>query len=554
MDSAKLMCCAKAKSHTCRHLCLKTWSDQWLENWHQFDRICQYSPQEANLIQCLDDVEGVCQSGCQALEFCNTFNNRYNQLYRKCDAKSDVEAKEDFESWMRGVIHFNIIEIPVKNVDNCYPDFWKLIACSIHVKPCLENNHFNNICRSSCIDIISECIDENRIPSTLLSAQTICDIISTNDTLNCIDIKTFLNSNQNTDETGVETTNVLINPCNPNPCSPNQLCLVNSNCISNHCLPFRCVSACRLGEISPFLVKADTIVKLLDGTDECHHMCKCGPRGRLIECLKTYPNYCYAKCNGFSDEEYVDGSCDTIVECVKCNQNQKCIKKSQVCLTSDHCPQYECIADPMDCQLFGTNPVCDTNGVNHQNLCWLLKKKQKFAYYGKCLYYCSSSGPVCAMNGQTYESECVSLSHSVPVDYYSKCNHTNDCHHIQCPLQAYCPHQHFRHSLQYTCCQFCGSVAKLQYETNAIDRIERHQMVNYAVTVEELAKHLSHLIRLYGCQSFTHLDFDGYLVLMVRPIAISPTISQLNQCHRELIRVVTLINNQSPWTINRPKI
>ncbi len=125
----------------------QTWSDQWLENWHQFDRICQYSPQESNLIQCLDDVEGICQLGCQGLQFCDIFNDRPHQLFRKCDAKSDFAAKEDFDSWMKGVINFNVIEIPVKNVANCNPEVWKAIACSIHIKPCISNNHHNNICR-----------------------------------------------------------------------------------------------------------------------------------------------------------------------------------------------------------------------------------------------------------------------------------------------------------------------------------------------------------------------------------------------------------------------
>ena len=128
-------------------ICFQTWSDQWLENWHQFDSICQYSPQETDLIQCLDDVEGLCQLGCQSLDFCEAFNDRPNQLFRKCDSKADLAAKEDYELWMKGVIHFNLIDIPVKSIAECHPEFWKLIACSIHMKPCLDQNHYNNICR-----------------------------------------------------------------------------------------------------------------------------------------------------------------------------------------------------------------------------------------------------------------------------------------------------------------------------------------------------------------------------------------------------------------------
>ena len=103
--------------------------------------------------------------------------------------------------------------------------------------------------RSSCIDIISECIDSNRIPSSLVSAQTICDIISTNDSIHCIDIKTFLDTKQiSNDNLNTDLTELLVNACNPNPCSSNHICLVNNQCLSDQCLPFRCVTACRLGQ------------------------------------------------------------------------------------------------------------------------------------------------------------------------------------------------------------------------------------------------------------------------------------------------------------------
>ncbi|XP_054165840.1 reversion-inducing cysteine-rich protein with Kazal motifs-like [Oppia nitens] len=617
-DFSKLMCCAKASTNTCRQLCQKTWGYHYMLNWEQFDRICRHSSTEPHMNQCLDDTEGVCQPGCQALEFCQTFNNRPEQLYRKCSAEADSEAKDDYETWMRGAVKYNIINISVKNVAICQTDIWKLIACTIHIKPCLDDSHYNNICRSSCVDIISECIDSNHRPSTHLSAQSICNLISTNSSDNCIDIQTFLKINQmstNVDNQQ-QPRDTLINPCNPNTCLSNQICLVNNNCRFRNCLPFKCVSACHLGDSSKFRVISGTAVKLLSPKDDCHHLCKCGTRGQLIDCYKicdhkyrdnceintnknvthltqiavnerqcicfnsriqcnnsayhfyqrrqcllscrqdywpvcaingqTFPNRCYAQCSGFTEEEYVEGRCDTTMDWVNRSSKQRCVKKSHICLTADHCPQYECVSEPIDCAILGSNPVCDTNGDTHPNLCWLLKKKQKFAYYGRCLYFCSHSGPVCAFNGQTYQSECTALSHSVPVDYYSHCNHTSACDGIQCSQQPMCVHPYYDHYLDYNCCPYCGSVAKLIYDKYAIHRIDGRFKANYAMTVEEVAKHLSYLIRLFGCQSYVYLSIDDYIVFMVKPVAIEQSLTQLEQCHRELVRVVTLINNQSP--------
>lgn len=99
--------------------------------------------------------------------------------------------------------------------------------------------------RSSCVHIISECIDSKRIPSTVLSASTICDLISTNDTQKCIDINTFLDDNNKL----TSITDPLLNVCNPNPCATKrpQICVVNNNCNTDNCVPFRCLPACKLG-------------------------------------------------------------------------------------------------------------------------------------------------------------------------------------------------------------------------------------------------------------------------------------------------------------------
>ncbi|CAG2179913.1 unnamed protein product [Oppiella nova] len=183
-------------------------------------------------------------------------------------------------------------------------------------------------------------------------------MISTNNSVNCIDIKTFFNENQNMIDMNSEKTDVLINPYVSAP-------VVWLSCWMWWMSATICANVDQRG-ISLIVINGCISDCLQD------YRPVCAINGQ------TFPNQCYAKCNGFSDEEYVSERCESIVDCVKCTENQRCIKKSQVCLTSDQCPQYECISSPIDCQLFGTNPVCDTNGLNHQNLCWLLKKRQNF--------------------------------------------------------------------------------------------------------------------------------------------------------------------------------
>ena len=138
------------------------------------------------------------------------------------------------------------------------------------------------------------------------------------------------------------------------------------------------------GEMSPFLVESGAVVRVLDVKDDCYQLCKCGETGHLIDCHKicdktyrndcsldgynishsteltlndrqcvcfnsriqcsirdciedcpqdyspvcaangqTFPNRCYVKCNGFSTEQHIDGSCHTISDCIKCSETQR---------------------------------------------------------------------------------------------------------------------------------------------------------------------------------------------------------------------------------------
>lgn len=62
MDSAKLHCCYKATSPSCRRLCLKTFSNEWSKSWEDFDKDCLSQLSETALENCLNEGEWIWRS------------------------------------------------------------------------------------------------------------------------------------------------------------------------------------------------------------------------------------------------------------------------------------------------------------------------------------------------------------------------------------------------------------------------------------------------------------------------------------------------------------
>jgi len=135
--------------------------------------------------------------------------------------------------------------------------------------------------RSNCLQLVDECVvvdDEhkNRPPSSLL-----CDIVSEifstdSSSLDCVDLKQFVvpkkskatttemkmkefqrtalsktKQNSKVAPSGGEEHNVA-NVCLNSKCSRNQICLHNQRCSlsDTHCLPYRCVNSCTVGNSS----------------------------------------------------------------------------------------------------------------------------------------------------------------------------------------------------------------------------------------------------------------------------------------------------------------
>ncbi|GLG94607.1 Serine protease inhibitor dipetalogastin [Gryllus bimaculatus] len=134
-----------------------------------------------------------------------------------------------------------------------------------------------------------------------------------------------------------------------------------------------------------------------------HHVPVCGRNGN------TYPSSCLA-------------SRDPCAQ-VQCPQGQRCVPARKTCLSLQYrsCPQHQCVDVSSPCSSQAHDPVCDSDGEEHPNLCYLLRKGKALAYRGPCLEGCERAGVVCGADGNSYASECAAWAARAPVDYAGAC-------------------------------------------------------------------------------------------------------------------------------------
>ncbi|XP_056290084.1 reversion-inducing cysteine-rich protein with Kazal motifs isoform X2 [Pseudoliparis swirei] len=286
MDCAKLHCCSKANTSLCRDMCQEISTNWGSQTWQDFDQLCEYNPVETELINCLADVREPCQLGCKDLGYCTNFNNRPTELFRSCSVQSDQGAMNDIKLWSNGTIKMPFMNIPVLDIRTCLPDMWKAVACSLQIKPCHSKSRGSVICKSDCLDILTQCGDRKRFHEGQ-TPERICELLSPiDDPERCIPLQRYLVPSS----LGNSVVEEVIHPCNPNPCPSSHLCQVNrKGCLDElTCQPFLCVPGCKLGEASDFLVQQDSLIQVptRSGPTGCHEVCSCGLSGRLENCVE----------------------------------------------------------------------------------------------------------------------------------------------------------------------------------------------------------------------------------------------------------------------------
>ncbi|XP_072268055.1 reversion-inducing cysteine-rich protein with Kazal motifs isoform X2 [Pyxicephalus adspersus] len=275
----------------------------------------------------------------------------------------------------------------------------------------------------------------------------------------------------------------------------------------------------------------------------------CGQNGR------SYPSACIARCVGLLDHQFEFGLCSSKDPCNPnpCLKNQRCIKKRQVCLTSFEkfeCPQYECISRQIKCEHL-RDPVCDSDNMEHPNICTLYQRGKQLSYKGSCQHFCKSAEPVCGHNGETYSNVCSAYYDRVAVDYYGRCqdvgifsdhSFNTECSSVQCPpipkfgCKPIIP--------PGACCPLCSGVLTILFDKEKLDSFAKIRKM--PITVMDILQKIRPHISVPQCDIFGYLSVESELVVLVVPVDIHPKAIQVEACNREAEKINSLINSDSP--------
>ncbi|XP_035688091.1 LOW QUALITY PROTEIN: reversion-inducing cysteine-rich protein with Kazal motifs-like [Branchiostoma floridae] len=403
LDGAKLQCCSKAATSRCRDLCVKLYSTTWAtsSSWNQFYADCQYHPSEEVLMQCIADVQEPCQLGCSELNYCTNFNNRPTELFRSCASRSDEDAEQYMSDWQGGIINMPVMSIPVRDVQECEPDMWKAIACTLQIKPCHSQSHGNRICKADCVNILTRCGDQARFPMGT-TVDSLCNALSPQDEDDhCITLAPYLVPSQH-----MSRLDEVTNPCNPSPCMES-VCHVNrarENCTGSSCPQHICKQGCPMGEASDYVVASGAVVRVpvASGDPGCYRVCRCGGTDKVRDC--------------------------TTLSCIPMDT---CLVGGQI---KDHGTSFEldcnicaCFAGELTC----TKRPCLSLGSTEE---------ERRRYTGLPCNCADQFVPVCAHNGRTYPSACLArcaglLDHQFE---FGTCSSLHPCQPDPCPASKRC--------------------------------------------------------------------------------------------------------------------
>uniref|UniRef100_A0A3B3S1T2 Reversion-inducing cysteine-rich protein with Kazal motifs n=1 Tax=Paramormyrops kingsleyae TaxID=1676925 RepID=A0A3B3S1T2_9TELE len=591
MDCAKLHCCSKANTSVCRDMCHHSSTNWGTQTLQEFDQLCEYNPVEAELVSCLADVREPCQLGCKDLSYCTNFNNRPTELFRSCNTQADQGAMNDIKLWEKGSIQMPHMSIPVRDISKCQPDMWKAVACSLQIKPCYSKSRGSVICRSDCVEILTQCGDHSRFREGQ-TPESICDTLSpTDDPERCIPLERYL-----TPSALGDITQEVIHPCNPNPCPSNQLCEVNrKGCQPGQdCLPYFCMPGCKLGEASELLVHMDSLIQVPvpSGQAGCYEVCSCGQSGRLENCADM-PCVDISKTCIVGGQRQSHGSVFK-VDCHLCS----CFAGTPICSTRQCLSSLSSEEDrqrftglPCSCPDQFV-PVCAQNGRTYPSACvarCMGMQDQHFSFgtcrsrdpcmpnpcpknqrlqpacgRGGCVRpadpclcvtappqdACRNRRPVCGHNGETYGTVCEAYSNRVAVDYAGPCHAVgtvseysgeSGCDAVLCPplssrgCQPVTPPGQWSHQ--------CG------HDADAVSAFQLNR--NRPMTLHDVLRILRLHVSVPQCDIFGYLSIDSAIVVLIVPVDYQPTSLQIEACNKEAEKIDSLINFGSPTLVSR---
>ncbi|XP_063243675.1 reversion-inducing cysteine-rich protein with Kazal motifs isoform X2 [Bacillus rossius redtenbacheri] len=270
----------------------------------------------------------------------------------------------------------------------------------------------------------------------------------------------------------------------------------------------------------------------------------------------TYPNPCLARCNGLADSDFRFQPCSSTNPCdlKPCGEGQTCYVARKACLSLQQgvpCKQYMCVDNAVACPEVPYSPVCDTEGQEHPNICYLRQYGRALAYTGRCLTNCAREGPVCGVDGETYGSQCAAHAARVSVDYAGECRAVglvSEEARPQCGAAVSCPAPAPPGCPGVTppgaCCPQCGGAVRLLYSRRQVDRLPRR--AEAALSVSAVLAALERHVQVAECAVRGHLTLEAELLLLVQAVPARPSALQLEACVGEADKLAHLVREASP--------
>jgi reversion-inducing cysteine-rich kazal motif protein len=251
LDLARLTCCFKSTSIECREECINYHLHPTPSLREGFRTNCLHSAKEVILYSCFEDVTSPSRPGCSDMGFCRMFNSHPANMFRHCGSAGNQAAHREYMEWERNQIFqhsFINVTVPLKDVSVCMTDWWKTLACFLHIQPTDNVFHTSTLCRSDCLLLMESCVDKPSLAQVNLTPEAVCNQLSPahNDKY-CVGLSPYVNAQQ-----GQTSQGSLQYPCDDGRCQEGEVCIVNSDCVQdqqNNCQTHSCVRGCHIGLI-----------------------------------------------------------------------------------------------------------------------------------------------------------------------------------------------------------------------------------------------------------------------------------------------------------------
>jgi reversion-inducing cysteine-rich kazal motif protein len=118
-------------------------------------------------------------------------------------------------------------KFPIVNLNHCFLETWHAIACILQLKPATKSMHLSQICYEDCFDILTRCMDWQRMESQDVLPDKICRQLSPDTESPCVSIKPYL---EPSDSPHVGTELTILSPCRGRQCNvTSEVCEVSFN-------------------------------------------------------------------------------------------------------------------------------------------------------------------------------------------------------------------------------------------------------------------------------------------------------------------------------------